>query len=477
MAWVIGENGLPTETDFIDIPENYIEKPYPLALWRIDDTVTDGRIWTNYNRPYNLLMRDVANYKLSTVHQMPYITVHSHLTKQDDFDNNGLAVLQPTACEISETLNGDYSLSLTHPVDDSGKWSYLREMCYIKAMGQIFRINIADFNDNGKKKEVKINAIHAFYIWNDFAVYPESFVQFESVNGKTSVESLINGVRKTMMTIALNPEQGIPQLTYTSDITDINSMAAYEKWGKIGGTDGIDSVSNFVLGSDGLIANFGGELYRDNFYFSIRKKMEGSSDNAFNIHIGHNLRGIRRKIDISTSCTYLMGVNNHGEMFAVSYTPTASSFIPHHITRVLQFQYDEPSLDRLTADTMRYWYQHGLPLISYTIDLEDVENNDEFKEFTGKPNYKVGNSGTIYDEILGAPVKLKVTKTKINALTRKVTSVTFGSSRQIAGYNANTQLTDFDLPVFKTSYNPLRDINGSTLVSSDGYRLVVKSEV
>ncbi len=43
-----------------------------------------------------------------------------------DFATNGLGVLQPLTCEVTETLNGEWDLELTHDIDDTGKWSLLQ---------------------------------------------------------------------------------------------------------------------------------------------------------------------------------------------------------------------------------------------------------------------------------------------------------------------------------------------------------------
>ena len=42
-----------------------------------------------------------------------------------DFATNGMGVLQPLTCEVTETLNGEWELELTHDIDDAGnaKWS------------------------------------------------------------------------------------------------------------------------------------------------------------------------------------------------------------------------------------------------------------------------------------------------------------------------------------------------------------------
>ena len=44
-----------------------------------------------------------------------------------DFSGNGLGVLTPSECSVTETLNGEWELTLVHPLDDLGKWTRLTE--------------------------------------------------------------------------------------------------------------------------------------------------------------------------------------------------------------------------------------------------------------------------------------------------------------------------------------------------------------
>ena len=50
-----------------------------------------------------------------------------------DFAGNGLCVLTPTACSVTETLNGEWELSMTHPLDERDKWTYLQVGSIIRA--------------------------------------------------------------------------------------------------------------------------------------------------------------------------------------------------------------------------------------------------------------------------------------------------------------------------------------------------------
>ena len=44
-----------------------------------------------------------------------------------DFSNNGLGTLEPEDCELSWAVNDLYEVKLTHPIDEVGKWTRLKE--------------------------------------------------------------------------------------------------------------------------------------------------------------------------------------------------------------------------------------------------------------------------------------------------------------------------------------------------------------
>ena len=43
-----------------------------------------------------------------------------------DFSSNGLSVLTPVSCSVSETLNGEWELAMIHPLDEEDKWLNLQ---------------------------------------------------------------------------------------------------------------------------------------------------------------------------------------------------------------------------------------------------------------------------------------------------------------------------------------------------------------
>ena len=50
-----------------------------------------------------------------------------------DFSNNGVGPVFPQSCTVTETLNGEYELTLVHPLDEAGRWRRLVEGCIVRA--------------------------------------------------------------------------------------------------------------------------------------------------------------------------------------------------------------------------------------------------------------------------------------------------------------------------------------------------------
>lgn len=69
-----------------------------------------------------------------------------------DFSTNGLGVVNPLSCIVTETLNGEWELTLVHPIDEMGKWQRLIEGCILRApvpaaMTPRVQISLPEHND------------------------------------------------------------------------------------------------------------------------------------------------------------------------------------------------------------------------------------------------------------------------------------------------------------------------------------------
>ena len=64
---------------------------------------------------------------------------------------NGDAVLMPIECTLSQEINGAWTLNLTHPVDDEGRWKLITEGAVVKAPApngdQLYRLIMVDKTD------------------------------------------------------------------------------------------------------------------------------------------------------------------------------------------------------------------------------------------------------------------------------------------------------------------------------------------
>ena len=50
-----------------------------------------------------------------------------------DFSTNGLGPVSPQSATVTEKLNGEYELTLVHPLDEAGKWQRLAEGRILRA--------------------------------------------------------------------------------------------------------------------------------------------------------------------------------------------------------------------------------------------------------------------------------------------------------------------------------------------------------
>lgn len=468
--WYADENDKPQNEMFEGYPTKALQTPYPDSTWRIESRRNNGI-------PYHNLLSEVYEQEFVPVDESPYITIYDKRTKQDEFNNNGI-ILCPTSCIVTETINDKWALDLMHPVDPDGKWRYIEPSAIVKALGQLFTLRKIQHQWRGNSGSVQAAADHIFYQMLDGWVYPGA-----RITGQTGLD-VLHAV-DTYTDRFPGENQTMYYWTYDSDL-DVPAGVDYSKWCPT--TEGATPLE-FVMGRDGLLAMCGGELYRDNFYYSVKQRMENAEDNVFEIRVGKNLKGITRIVDFSQFCVHFTGYDQYGQWISVSWTDEyAYQFVPHTIIRSKNFNIyvDESSLpeDRdenliyersyelLEAEVMAFFNANCAPIVSFKVDIEDVKDNPDFKMFVNLDKLKVGNTGRLYDERLGVDMGLKISQTKTDAITGKVIEVTFGTVQSFTGgQNYPAVLTDL-IPVPQGGEIPLRDKNGEALYDSNGEALM-----
>ena len=77
-----------------------------------------------------------------------------------DFSTNGNGILAPLSAEVTETLNGEYELTLVHPIDKAGKWQRLVEGCILRAPVPAAMTPRVNFTAPGDDNRTEVWKVH-----------------------------------------------------------------------------------------------------------------------------------------------------------------------------------------------------------------------------------------------------------------------------------------------------------------------------
>lgn len=387
------------------------------------------------------------------VSQNQYISVFGRTTGMNgnnfdpiEFEGNGIAILNPSKCTIVEALNGGYSLTLTHPTDSDNAWKTIYPLNFIKAQGQIFRIQSVETSYDGSSSgNVSAYAEHVTYMMNDAWIHHSSIVHGEwmvSFLDSARDASLPNGSTEW------SAEKKFPNFTYNSDISfpDEYKTVQLDDFLNLQYVHDIGEGKTRYQVMMEAIQKFGGELYRDNFYFSIMKRMENSLGgdgklDAFDIRLGENMLGIKRKVDISNFCSYFSGYTDSGLEHAHAYGDMAGFM--NNIVRQKRYS-DVTNFDVLKHEVASYFGYYMQPEFTYTLKLKDLRRNPDFKMLSGV-RFKVGDIGRIVDERLELSnnLRLEITQTKTNGITGEVEEITLKSISEFNWNYGSVKLPDF----------------------------------
>lgn len=469
-GWYIGADGITNEEFIDDVP--YMAKPFPLSIWQCDPAIDSGIA-------YVPLFPDAVALEPIPVKQLPYIMVYDIQTPQSTLamqNNNGLAILTPTVCEEEEELCGAWTLNMEHPIDPEGRWKLLQEGNILRAGGQLFTIKYTEEVWQGNSGKIVLNAEHIFYQYADNWIFanPANRVSIVSYTGTDFIRQM-----ESHLTEKIVIEGGqVYAYTWNSDLHFENNPYNLRL------EDGKNPV-DLILGEDGLISAKGGELHRDNFYYSVKNRKEGASDNGFDLRIGKNLTGIKRTVDTTSLCTYYrLYESNSGQyvdwMWVTDGTGTYwTNYLPHHVVRSETVSYPpnpKGYMDELQQEAYERFQKICKPYICYEIDLEDVRQNPDF-EIVSAESMRCGDIGTVYDEHLGGALKLEITGTTYDRITGKCKKIVIGQKQSFV-YHPNTPIVwDVDGQPIEPEISGykiwVQDSTGRFLKDSTGRKIVI----
>lgn len=322
--------------------------------------------------------------------------IEVYVKGNEDYGSNGDMTLTPTTCEVELTVEGVAELTLEHPIDDLGRWEYLVTDNVIAAptpysKKQLFRI----YDYTKTETEVTAYARHVFY---DSAGEMLVDVRPTDKTGQEALDIILSGTKyKAKANIKTRS---------TAYYIRKNIMEA------IGGDD-----------ENSFINRWGGERMYDNFTVIINDRLGG--DYGACAEFGRNMTGIEADISIDDVVTRIIPVSYNGHTLEGeepwidspligSYANPRTAVIKFEDVKLLEdCQEGEEgfsTLELLREELKRRCtkeYENGLdkPKVNYKVDLVEVANTEDYKDYKKLTTVGIG------DDVLTKDRKLKINVT------------------------------------------------------------------
>lgn len=470
-AWYV-ENGRLTHENLPASVDPMFIEPYPPGLWYVESgALTHSRL------PKIIEPDDIS---FNCEERPNEIRVYDVSEPQDGFDHNGLAILDPSECISIKEFNARWDVTLDHPIDELNKWHWLVGQNVLRIGGQLFRIDEVENCIDAPSAYVHIHAKHISYDLADVWIEYSGIGSYNSLphtpvtHGTQYMEQLMS--------------DRVPDTDYEGYTFEFYSDITAES-GELSGEVRDQSLMAALIGSDDCFANrFKGELYRDNFYLSMNSTMEKSRKQAFIIRYGADMTKIKQKIDYSEWLTWLKGVDNQNNQYAVSFTAGSEWIIHHHKQKRLHFNYSNQVNDplvRLREDVGSYYGTVNTPKVTYEIEIAMIKNDPLYEDFLQLQEFDVGDTGYIYCDILDIYVEQRIMQIKRNELTGDIISISLGNMKNslirpsymgstISSGNelndkqvSSVQLQLDELTFVSVVNTPITDIDGDFLLTKD----------
>lgn len=352
--------------------------------------------------------------------------------KCTEFNNNGICILKPLECIVTEELNGDYSIQLTLPQSET----MVEEESIIKVPvptgTDIFRVYSINTTLNGTKT---VNARHISYdMLTDFI----EDTRPTDCNGSLALSLILKD-------------------TKFKGSCDIDSLATsyYEMTNPI----------NALIGADNSFINrWGGELERS--YYMVNVWSRVGSDRGVTIRYGKNLTGLDLTIDMSEVITRIMptGVKESNSVLKLPEKYIDSPLIGNYANvRTKRIHYTDISISDDVTQEQAYSmlrnaakaeYDNGLdkPTVSGQVDFIALQNTEEYKDVEVLESVYLGDTITVYHPNLNVNLTSRVVSYQYDAISQRYINVTLGSVLPIIGAsNSNSSKPIVDKVKTETS--------------------------
>ena len=344
-----------------------------------------------------------------------------------DFTTNGVTILTDAMdSEITEELNGNYTLSFKYPIERP------------KVVKGIIQANTNVITNKttivGTKGNINLHP-KSYFLQKDYIVYANNQA-FRIYNVKRDMSMIIINCRHIFYDLLDN---------FLEDVrpTNLNRMDALQ-WvlertqyptrftfnGNLGPTATRyfirKNVVEAIMGQDGILETWGGEIVRDNFNIGIWDAR--GNDRGVLIQGGKNLVGIEEDLDIDNVITRIMPTgldeNDTVIMLPEKYMDSPNiNMYPH--PKIRHMHYGDIKVNKETGITkddvirllilkVKQLYEVekvDIPEVNYKVDFIELSKTEEYKDYISLEKVEVGDIVTVRYNKLNLDIKAKVIKT------------------------------------------------------------------
>lgn len=337
-----------------------------------------------------------------------------------NFDMNGDEVLTPSLCDAAAELCGIWTLDMTHPIDDDGRWKRLVKEAVVSVptfMGkkQLYRIDEIDKQDT----EITVKAYPVFFDSAD-----EVFLMDTRPTGKSGQQAL------DIMTAGT-------KYSGESNITAVNTAYFIRR-----------NLMNAINGdSPSFVRTWGGEPVYDNFKVIINERAGG--DYGAEVRYGKNMNAVSVKEDMSEVVTRIVPAAFNGRTLSSGYvdSPLINNYAKIY-TREIVFEdvkYIEDvtgsedteklivcnsraELDAALIAKCREQFEAGIDLYKVTMEIDVIalENTEEYKDFKDVVRVSLGDMVKCHNRRLDISTQARAIKITWDCIVDSIKSVVLG---------------------------------------------------
>lgn len=343
-----------------------------------------------------------------------------------EYEHNGNMTLMPEEAEIHVILNGEWTASIEHPIDDEGRWKYITDNAVVKMPSfngeQLFRIQNKEKSDSGVSAELTPIFLDA---------KEDCFLVDVRPTEKSGQEAL------DIMTA--------PNNVYTakSDIKK-NSTAYYQTKNLIEAINGNDD--------NAFVKRWGGEILYNNYEVIVNERV--GADYGVHVVYGKNIvkDGFSETIDMTDVVTRIVPKAYNGYMIEGEAPWVDSPIIDKYPTAhygVITFDdvkmradasEDDEANGVIVCDTQeqlekalrdkcieQFDADVDKPSITIEVNMELLQNTELYDDVKELETVSLGDTVHCSHSKLGIVTDARVIELTWDAVRNKVTSVKLGN--------------------------------------------------